>query len=352
METYYLSESGLRDFLGVLTQDFEVYGTIEQEDRLTFEGLDSENVKLVTLRTVRCYESPKALLFPTTEKIAEYSTSAGGQLPIEQPRRVIVGLRQCDVTAVQALDKVFLEGDYVDPFYKARRESTLLLSTDCADAAESCFCTLIGGKPYPTEGFDINFSPLADGYIAEVGSERGAKLLDQYRKFFGTPTEGQLKERENNREAIRRKVQEQNKEFEPERPIEEVFSGEIDEKTLQRLAWDCVECGACTNVCPACHCFLMFDRPAAEKGKFERLRSWDSCIFGEYQRMAGVAGMKPNPRPEIRTRFVNRFLHKYLYFYQLFKMFGCTGCGRCYDACLGGIDPRRVIQEMSKKKNE
>ncbi|GAI39395.1 unnamed protein product, partial [marine sediment metagenome] len=231
-----------------------------------------------------------------------------------------------------------------------RRDSTLLLSSDCIEAAASCFCTLIEGKPYPTQGYDVNFSPLEAGCVVETGSEKGLELIERHAQLFTVPREEQLKERERNREAIEKKVEEQNREFEPERPLKEVFAGKIDEEAWQRLAWDCVECGACTNICPTCHCFLMFDRPAAVKEEFERLRTWDSCVFGEYHRMAGVGGMKPNPRPEIRTRFGNRFYHKYLYFYEMYGQFGCTGCGRCNDACAGGIDPRRVIKEISKKK--
>jgi ferredoxin len=372
MSTYYVSESGLRAFLEALTNEAEVYGTVEREERLNYEGLDSENIKLVTLSTVRSYASPKALLFPVTERVATYSRMGSGPTTIEEPTRVLVGLRQCDLAAIHMLDLVFLEGDYVDPFYKARRDSTILVSTDCRDAAESCFCTLVGGKPCPMAYYDINFSPLAEGYVAETGSEKGEALIRKHTDLFTTPREDQLKERERNREAMTKKVMEQNKEFEPERSIAEVFEGEIDEKKLQKLAWDCVECGACTNICPSCHCFLMFDQPAelaVESGKagtggeasdaaaraqemYERLRMWDSCVFGEYSRMAGVGGMKPNPRAEFRTRFANRFLHKYLNFYKMFRQFQCSGCGRCFDACSGGIDPRRVIKEMSKKSND
>lgn len=353
MGTHYVSESGLPEFLKALAEEAEVLGTVEVGEQVTFEALDADNVGSVTLRSVRCYESAKAVLFPVYEKVAAYSAAGAAgavETQVEQPTRVAVGLRQCDLAAIRCLDRVFLEGDFVDPFYKARRDSTILLSTDCADAAESCFCTLLGAKPYPTEGYDINFSPLKGGYIAETGSPKGEELVRKHDRFFSIPTDGQLKERNRNREAITGKVEEQNREFKPERPLQEVFAGEIDDEAWQRLGWDCVECGACTNICPTCHCFLMFDRPAEVKDEFERLRTWDSCIFGEYHRMAGVGGMKPNPRPEMRNRFANRFFHKYLYFHDVFKQLACTGCGRCADACLGDIDPRKVIKEIAKKK--
>jgi ferredoxin len=354
MGVYYLSESGLRDFLEALTLETEVYSTVEREESVRFEGLKAEDVKLVTLRTVRCHASPKSLLFPMREKVAAYSTAGGaGESEPEEPQRVIVGLRQCDLAAIRILDRVFLEGEYVDPFYKSRRESTTLISTDCAEAAESCFCTMVGGKPYLTEGYDLNLTPLKDGYVAETGSEKGDRLVQKYSRFFVTATQARIDEREQSRAAMKKKVEEQNEKFKPERPLQEALAGKIDEKAWQKIANNCVECGACTNICPTCHCFLLYDRLGRDKGKFERLRAWDSCVFGEYWRMAGVGGMKPNPKPEFRSRFANRFFHKFLYQYDMFRTLGCVGCGRCKDACLGGIDPRDVIKQIGKKdKNE
>lgn len=355
MSTYFLNESDLGAFLNALSRDAEVYGTVERETRLVYEGLTAETIPQFSMRLVRSYASPKSLLYPVAEKVAVYSTAGGVKAePVEAPKRVLVGLRQCDLAAIRMLDRVMLEGEYVDAFYKARREATTLISTDCVDACPSCFCTMIEGQPYPKENFDLNFSPLEGGYVVETGSPKGETLIDAAKSLFCGASDAQLAERAKARAAITAKVKEQNREFEPERPIKDVFAGEIDEKKLQKLAWDCVECGACTNICPSCHCFLMFDRPVPAEGEaksFERGRQWDSCVLGEYHRMAGAGGVKPNPRPMFRTRFVNRFLHKYLYFQNMFQQFQCSGCGRCFDACGGGIDPRRIIKEMSKKDN-
>ena len=375
MSVYLLSGSGLRDFLEALSGESEVCATVQREgERLDYENLDGDNLAHLALGTVRSHTTPKTLLFPVTERVATYSRTGAGAAKIEQPTRVLAGLRQCDLSAIHMLDLVFLGGEYVDPFYKARRDATILISTDCRDAAASCFCTLINGKPYPSMYYDINLSPLADGFIAETGSERGEALVAKHSKFFAKATAEQLQERERDRQAMTKRLIDQNRQFEPERPIQEVFEEPLDEKKLEKLAWDCVECGACTNICPSCHCFLMFDQLAAapvavgseksatsagagasaQRGKeiYERLRMWDSCVFGEYARMAGVGGVKPNPRSAFRTRFGNRFFHKYLNFYKMFKQFQCSGCGRCFDACSGGIDPRRVIREMSKKDHD
>ena len=38
---------------------------------------------------------------------------------------------------------VFLEGDFQDPDYKARRDNLLVISGDCTDAKDVCFCTIL-----------------------------------------------------------------------------------------------------------------------------------------------------------------------------------------------------------------
>ena len=85
-----------------------------------------------------------------------------------------------------------------------------------------------------------------------------------------------------------------------------------DEQAWQRFAADCVECGACTNICPTCHCFYLYDQALGAEG-FERVRNWYSCLFGSYHRMAGGVNMKLTPRPKLRARLANRVLHKFVY---------------------------------------
>ena len=353
MSTHFLAESNLVGLLQALCRDGEVHGSVLRDKQFYYEPLNADNVALVAVRPARSYETAKSLLYPVSQKVAVYSAARGVQAePVTAPQRVIMGLRQCDLAAIRMLDRVMLEGEFVDTFYKSRRDATTLISTDCIAAAPSCFCTMIEGQPYPTQGFDLNLSPLASGFVVETGSAKGEALIAKHATLFASAAEAQLAERAKNRESITKTVADQNVEFAPEMPIREVFGVKIDEKKLQHLAWDCVECGACTNICPACYCFMLFDRPegGAQGAKtFERGREWDSCVFGEYARMAGAGGVKPNPRPMFRTRFVNRFLHKYTYFQNQFQQFQCSGCGRCFDACGGSIDPRRIIREMSKK---
>ena len=61
-----------------------------------------------------------------------------------------------------------------------------------------------------------------------------------------------------------------------------------------------------------------------------------------YARVGGGA----NPRAEFLKRFANRFLCKFSDFKFDHGMFACSGCGRCFKACMGKIDIRVVLGEL------
>jgi sulfhydrogenase subunit beta (sulfur reductase) len=219
--------------------------------------------------------------------------------------------------------------------------------------AESCWCDLLGVDPYPTEGFDLNLSPVKDGYVVEAATAQGERLVTQDRELFSDASETQLAERERNRKAIKEKLAAKNERFRTVKPMTQIMQEAVNSEDWDQFARLCVECGACTAICPTCHCFYLFDRlrqhPTGGKHEYARVREWDSCLFADYARMAGREAGKPNPRPRLRSRLENRFAHKYLHMPRIYGTYGCTGCGRCFDACLGGIDPREVIKKLEKK---
>jgi hypothetical protein len=90
---------------------------------------------------------------------------------------VLVGLRACELRALEYLDKVMLDGAFEDPLYHQRRRQTTAISCDCVDCAGTCFCPLVGGKPFPEEGYDVNLTALGDGFLAEVATDSGHRWL-------------------------------------------------------------------------------------------------------------------------------------------------------------------------------
>ncbi|MEO0078746.1 MAG: 4Fe-4S dicluster domain-containing protein, partial [candidate division WOR-3 bacterium] len=113
-----------------------------------------------------------------------------------------------------------------------------------------------------------------------------------------------------------------------------------DEQFWTRHAAGCVECYGCLMGCPTCYCFLLYDR--AKEAGLERTRVWDACYEAAYARVGGGA----NPRAEFLRRFANRFDCKFNQFRNDHGFYACSGCGRCYRACMGKIDIRKVLAEL------
>ncbi|MDP2365326.1 MAG: 4Fe-4S dicluster domain-containing protein, partial [Ignavibacteria bacterium] len=126
------------------------------------------------------------------------------------------------------------------------------------------------------------------------------------------------------------------------------YSGfrKVENKNWEDASKECIGCGACTNICPTCYCLILNDE-SSEK-EFIKVRSYDSCQWNGYARVAGGG----TPRPKMTERFRNRYLCKFDYMPKNFGEIGCTGCGRCTEACAAKIDFRKVVKNISYKSQE
>ena len=354
MAAYFADEAQLHQFLR-LANPGHTYVALRRElgaeyCRISPDDVDQE----LALRDERPSVSPKSFLVPPRERVACYSTAPENQRA-ETPQAdeeaeqstIVVGLRACDIAAAEYLDKVFLEGDTEEPFYKARRQSQIVISVDCTAVHEKCFCDVVDGKPFASGGFDLNISPISAGYLLWVGTERGQQLIDAHKELFRVATDEHIEEARTQRQKATDTLVKQNKGLKLTEHLQRILEEAEDDRWWEKYSGQCVECAACTNICPTCHCFYLYDRTAG-KDEFERIKTWDSCLTADYSRMAGLGGNKPNPRAELRTRFANRFLHKYRFSPIQYGLLGCTGCGRCLEACFGAVDIRKVLADIEQ----
>lgn len=351
LQPYFLPDE---EFLALLAEVDRgpLYATVQppgEEGRSRFERLSAERAGEACLRCQPAVEPAKAFLFPAKERVAAYpgwACEPETGLTDDAPQ-ILVGLRACDLAAVAILDRVLREGDFEDPFYAERRQRSILISADCLAPAPTCFCNLVGGKPYPEANFDLNLTPVSGGYVVEIGSQAGKEIVLERAHSFKEADAARVRERDQARQASWRKLEEQNAAFKPARPVEKVLADKKNEVAWLEMAASCVECGGCSYVCPTCHCFILYDQIAdAREGRNERIKAWDSCLLGSFAKMAGVGGMKATPRPELGGRFENRVRHKFEWFPETQGRLGCVGCGRCAEVCLGGRDIREVVKSI------
>lgn len=338
MDAVFISK--LKTLLDALAEKMDVYVPANAAKHIVFSKYDPKSSQPVEFNAVRACTPVKEFLFPLREVAA--TMQAQTQVSTLKPFAV-VGLKDCDVRSIAILDKVFAEDDFKDTLYIARREKIFIVSSDCTSPAHSCFCPLFEGKGYSEKGFDLNVSPIKGGFIVETGSRKGHEFVERNSRFFADVPAALLEERDANRAAVQQRLEQQNAEFVPSIPLPEVLELAQDSEIFDEFAKDCIECQACTRVCPTCHCFYLYD--SKQKDYFTKMKIWDSCMRFGYAMVAGGA----NPNKVLGERIKHRLMHKFVYFLERYGVNMCVGCGRCIDADAGGIDIRQVLKKLSEE---
>jgi NAD-dependent dihydropyrimidine dehydrogenase PreA subunit len=299
------------------------------------EEVDSEEL-LNALKSIRPVEPLKEFFLTSREKVSSFPQLFSRKMS----PKVIVGAKDCDIrTLIEIQDNIYLKGDTEDPFYKERREKNIIVTVDCPEPEETCFCLRIGGKPYSTWGGDLNISFGDDGIIVDILSPKGQQIAEKLGDIIKAVPDEELKKRDKQRAAAERKLVKINPE-EFAADLAEKIESQLDTDFWLKALANCVDCQACERICPTCYCFLLYDEPVG-KG-FERTKVLDFCYHAAYGRVGGGA----NPLASFGHRLRNRFECKFMAFPRNYKVMACTGCGRCISACSGKIDIREVLRAL------
>jgi len=343
----FISTPDLTELLRVLSKEGQLYVTARpvasEPPDLHYKPYSTQSPPEFTYGEIRPVEPLKSFLFGVREHLLEYpGTDPDAKTPA--PKRVLVGLKACDLESLKTYDSVFTQGEFKDDFYIEKRRATTLISGDCPKPADFCFCTMLGGRPYPTEGFDLNMTQVEGGYVIEVGSDKGEGVVKASKPLFTQATAGQLDQRSAGRKKATEALNTINKEYELKKTRQQILAEkETSDAWPEQLGY-CVEDGACLFACPTCYCFLLYDQQGKLKDRYERARSWDVCMYAGYSRMAGGG----TPRPRLVERFRHRFMHKFSYFHENYGLESCSGCGRCFVGCSANIDVRKVFKAMEE----
>jgi ferredoxin len=249
--------------------------------------------------------------------------------PPDETPLAFIGVRSCELHAIEIQDRVFLGGAHVDRDYAARRDGAFLVAVNCFEPAGTCFCTSMGTGPKVESGFDLALTELLDGghrLLAEAGSDRGAEVLAELPSRPAEPVD--LAAAEATVTSAARKMG---------RAMEAWDLRDLLARNLEHPRWDdvalrCLTCGNCTMVCPTCFCTSVEDETDLS-GEASRHRVWDSCFSIDYSYIHGGS-----IRPSGRARYRQWMTHKLGTWHDQFGSSGCVGCGRCIAWCPVGID--------------
>ena len=252
METVFIKE--LKPFLESVAGEMELYVPKKSGEHYVYTRYDGSGE--VEINNIRTCATVKEFLFPACELAATFPepTEAAEIKPF-----AVFGLKDCDLCSIEVLDMVFANDDYKDELYLARREKMLIISSDCIDPAQSCFCNIFDGRPYAQSGFDLNVSKLKEGFVIEAGSQKGQKFIEAHKSLFTAASEAQLSERDQIRTDTQSKLEQINAEYKLDAPVREIVEACQDSDVFDESASGCVECQGCTRICPTCHCFYLYD---------------------------------------------------------------------------------------------
>ncbi len=349
-----LDKNHLSYWLRQLRKERELIGPLRGRDRdILFRTV--EQIHEILLDAPASVPSQKELLFPQYEGMlkldftspsAPVGTAEERGVPrgarirgdeavtdfADERKRVIFGVRSCDISAVRLLDRFFL-GGLKDPYYEARRRRTLFISLVCNSPDPTCFCIGLGTGPYLEEGFDIQLTDLGDRYFIQAGSDEGKRAVRGFTFLFRRP---QKNDYDDQYEVFLSSKARFHKRITLENPSRMILAGRWKDDFWEEISGRCFECGGCVYSCPLCTCFTVTDRTYTDG--IERIRLWDTCLFKGFTRMAG--GIVPNERKMLRVK--RWYYHKLVHYPEVFDEFGCVGCGRCSTACPAKIDMATV----------
>ena len=330
-----LSKANLSYWLRQLRKDSDLIGPSRPvNNEIIFSSI--ENIHEIALDCPASIPSPKEFVFPQKEEMFKYSNKVISASD-NGKKRVIFGVRSCDISAVALLDR-FYGGVFEDNFYMSRRKNTAFISIVCNNPDITCFCAGLGTGPYLKSGFDIQLTDLGDRYLVQVGSGEGQAMIKGFGHLFERPKKADYDDQYEANLSSQSKFE---KRITLENVRQKILAGKVDDSFWESVALRCFECGGCVYECPLCTCFNVIDwKEAPDKGV--RMRLWDTCMFKGFTKMAG--NVLPAEKKIMRTK--RWYFHKLLYYPEQFGKFGCVGCGRCTITCPGRIDMATIANKL------
>jgi len=290
---------------------------------------------------------PKKCIYPQREELLTFCDRSpeGVEARVSAPATVVLGVHPYDLHAIATLDAA-MSGDPPDPYYRRRREATLLIGMNIAEYVnDDQFMADMGTLDPPEGGYDLFLTDLGHHYYVEVGTERGSVLAAESGVFDAAGADEHRAKQsydEEKRNNCPRKL-----------PFDTRYLPELLDASYDSLLWDaiskrCFSCGTCTNVCPTCYCFDVLDKLNLDATSGRRIRQWDSCQL----RVFAEVGTGENFRAETSSRLRHRMFRKGKYILERTGRLGCVGCGRCIQHCVAHISILEVFQQIADEAVE
>jgi ferredoxin len=338
-----LTKANFKKMVEGLMEDNEVMGPKwrdrDAQGNKIYRFLKLNNFDELEMDYTRSYSSPKNFFLPFKERLATYDLEEADweqKIKYTIHPRVIIGLRACDINALRKLDEVMVKSAYPNPYYLARRRNTIVIGLD-HEPLEDCFCRSMGAD-VAFRGFDLFLTDIGEKYFVAIDSDTGYMLVNR----FG----GQEVSEEDQQvyKWTKREIESKFKTQVDVTIVPELMDLEFESEVWKKWGDKCLSCGSCAMVCPTCYCYGVDEQVDLSFRHATKRRFLYSCNLLDFAAVAG--GHNFRPEPHVRLKY--RYYHQFRGFVEAFDQSLCVGCNRCGVACLAGISPKAVIDDLVK----
>jgi len=339
MEKLFITQENLRALVKNLKKDCDEFIAPKREnlDDVIFDDTKNDGGELLAYDDNSTI-SPRSFLLPQTEPLFEIRSAKNCDLlPIEdRKKRIFYGVRPCDIKALTLMRKFFMD-EFVDLPYKQKFENSTFIALSCnRRCSEESFCYEMDSGPQAKDGFDLQLTRIEGGYIVDIGSKNGSRIIRENKKLFNNT----VPEYEKKAKGILTDFTKGIEKIDHRKLSKTIRENKVKESIWDDIGLRCVICSGCITLCPTCSCFSIADRLNGDRGI--RMRYCDGCPYAGFTRMAGGNMPFPKHRDHIR-RF---FEHKLSIDVERYGRPSCVGCGRCIRTCPGNINIKKFIDNI------
>ncbi|KTD68667.1 MULTISPECIES: 4Fe-4S dicluster domain-containing protein [Legionella] len=334
-----------------------VYDVLQHMDQLPWGIQDDQTPGSYQLKKIDKHkafafangpQAIKPILFKPQETVWKVVRNDEGKLIFqpylaEEKPVAIIGARSCDLSAMSIQDKVFIESKHPEPRYKKRREQLFVVAVNCSYSSNNCFCVSAGTGPEVKNPYDLLMSEVDDGFVVNVGSERGQAIIAGLQL---TKAKVAQCKKANQNVAQAAAMQTKRIPLDNQRGLRDLLFSNLNHPRWEEVAERCLSCGNCTSVCPTCFCHSEIEKPSLDGTSSEHQREWDSCFTAGHSYSSGKV-----IRDDTSKRYRQWLTHKVGSWFDQFDTSGCVGCGRCVSWCPVGIDLTEELASISGESN-